>query len=358
MRYTSEFEIRNTKVGPNNPTYFIADIASNHDGDINRAIDLIYLAKQAGANAAKFQHFTADSLVSDFGFRALGPQQSHQETWEKSVYDTYRDATLNSDWTATLREVCDAADIAFLTSPYSLELADEVDSYVPAYKIGSGDITWIEIIQHIANKGKPVLIATGASTMDDVSRAVNVVTAKNPNVCVMQCNTNYTGTLENFRHIQLNVLHAFRSMFPGVILGLSDHTPSHTTVLGAVAMGACVIEKHFTDDTSRSGPDHAFSISPIKWREMVERTRELELALGTGLKQIEDNEAQTVVLQRRAIRTARDLNAGETITKQDLIVLRPCPVDALPPYRIEELIGRSVRRNLKEGEHLTLADIL
>ena len=357
MQYKSELLLDGRKIGPEHPTYFIADIAANHDGDLNRAIDLIHLAKAAGADAAKFQHFSADTIVSDFGFRALGQQTSHQTAWKKSVFEVYRDASLNPDWTAALREACDATGITFFTSPYSKDLVDRVDPYIPAYKVGSGDITWIEIIQHIAGKGKPMLIAAGASTMDDVCRAVNAALAVNPEVCLMQCNTNYTGSLENFRHIKLNVLRSFQAMFPGMVLGLSDHTPGHATVLGAVALGARLVEKHFTDDIARSGPDHGFSLSPETWREMVDRTRELEFALGTGIKQVEENEAQTVVLQRRAIRMSRDLQAGQRLAAADITMLRPCPAEALPPYRIGEVVGRVLRRTMKQGEHLTLKDI-
>jgi N-acetylneuraminate synthase len=213
------------------------------------------------------------------------------------------------------------------------------------------------MIEHIASKGKPVILAAGASSMDDVHRAVEAATNLNPQFVLMQCNTNYTGSLENFKYIQLNVLRSFQTMYPKMILGLSDHTPGHSTVLGAVALGARVIEKHFTDDVNRTGPDHAFSMDPKSWKEMVERTRELEIALGNGIKKIEDNEMQTAILQRRAIRFARDLPAGQLITKTDLEVLRPCPVDGLPPYRISDVLGKKLRRDAKKGEHLTTTSI-
>ena len=131
-------EIEGKKIGENFPTYFIADVAANHDGDLERAKDLIYLCAEAGADAAKFQHFTADTIVSDHGFKALGGQQSHQAQWKKSVYDVYNDASINQDWTPTLKDTCDKAGITFLTSPYSYELVDKVDEYLNAYKIGSG----------------------------------------------------------------------------------------------------------------------------------------------------------------------------------------------------------------------------
>jgi N-acetylneuraminate synthase len=351
-----EITIENAIIGEDHPTYFIADIAANHDGDLSRAIDLIHMAKESGADAAKFQHFKADTIVSDRGFKSLGGQQSHQSKWRKSVFDVYQDASVSTDWTPTLKETCDKAGISFFTSPYAFDLVDHIDPYVPAYKIGSGDITWIDMIKHIAGKGRPYILATGASTMDDVYRAVVAGLEINPEMVLLQCNTNYTGSIENMRFVQLNVLKSYRAMFPSMILGLSDHTPGHSTVLGAVALGACMIEKHFTDDTKRVGPDHAFSMDPNSWKEMVVRTRELEAALGSGVKKVEENEKQTVVLQRRAVRTTRRLDAGHVLQREDLCVLRPCPADAVLPYQLDDLLGRQLLRCKESGDHITFSD--
>ena len=159
-----------------------------------------------------------------------------------------------------------------------------LDPYVDLFKIGSGDITWPQMLRKVASKNKPVLMATGASEIGEVQQAVKALLSINPNLVLMQCNTNYTASLENFRHVHLNVLRTYATMFPSVVLGLSDHTPGHATVLGAVALGARVIEKHFTDDNRREGPDHPFSMNAQSWREMVDRTRELEFALGSPLE--------------------------------------------------------------------------
>ena len=350
-------EVQGRKIGENYPSYFIADIAANHDGDLERAKDLIYLAAEAGADAAKFQHFQAASIVSDHGFKSLKIQQSHQAKWKDSVFDVYKAASVNLDWTATLKDTCEKAGIPFFTTPYALDLVDYLDAYVPAYKIGSGDITWLEMIERVASKQKPYFLATGAATADEVDRAVCAALAINPQFALMQCNTNYTASLENFKHIQLNVLKSYRAMYPEMVLGLSDHTPGHATVLGAVALGARMIEKHFTDDVNRVGPDHAFSMDPRTWCEMVDRTRELEHALGNGIKKVEDNESQTVILQRRSIRLAHDMAPGAVIKAKDLEVLRPCPVDGLPPYRISEVVGKILRNKKSAGEHLKISDI-
>lgn len=353
----SELAIDRQRIGEQHPTYFIADVAANHDGDLERAKDLIYMAKEAGADAAKFQHFRAETIVSDVGFKSLGGQQSHQASWKKSVVEVYRDASVSTDWTETLKATCDKAGITFFTSPYDFDLVDHIDPYVPAYKIGSGDITWIEMVELIASKQKPYILATGASTTDDVVRAVSAALAINPRFVLMQCNTNYTGSLENMRYVQLNVLKTYRSMYPGMILGLSDHTPGHATVLGAVTLGARMVEKHFTDDVHRVGPDHKFSMDPKSWREMVDRTRELEAALGTGLKKVEDNELQTVVLQRRAVRVVHDLPSGHVLTREDLTVLRPAPTGSLQPYQLGEALGRPLRVAKASGQHLTQTDL-
>lgn len=350
-------EIGNSRIGLDHPTYFIADIAANHDGDLERAKDLIYKAAESGADAAKFQHFQAESIVSDHGFKSLNGKQSHQAKWNKSVFEVYQDASVSLSWTEAIKETCEKAKITFFTSPYAIDLVDHIDPYVPAYKIGSGDISWIEMIEYIAGKQKPYILATGASTMDDVQRAVTAGLKINPRLCLMQCNTNYTASLENFKHIQLNVLKAYRRMYPDLVLGLSDHTPGHATVLGAVTLGARMIEKHFTDDINRTGPDHAFSMNPSTWKDMVDRTRELENALGVGIKKVEDNEKETVVLQRRAIRLKEDLSATSTLTRDHLDVLRPCPEDAISPSQISDVLGKSLRGDMKSGEYLRWTDL-
>ncbi len=352
-----EIQIENKTIGIDHPTYFVADVAANHDGDLERAKDLIYLCAEAGADAAKFQHFTANTIVSDYGFRSLGGQQSHQAKWKKSVYDVYQDASLDQDWNPILKETCNKAGITFLTSPYSLELVDEVDGFLSAYKIGSGDITWLEIIDYIASKKKPVLLATGASDINEVHLAMNTIMQHTQDVILMQCNTNYTASLDNFKYINLNVLKEYKDQYPEAILGLSDHTPGHATVLGAITLGARVIEKHFTDNIIREGPDHKFSMDFNAWRDMVDRARELEYALGTSLKKVEDNEKETIVLQRRAIRAKKNLREGSIITIGDLEFLRPCPKDALPPYLMHKILGTTLCRSIKAGDSFLLSDL-
>ena len=352
-----KIQIEGKIIGKDNPTYFIADVAANHDGDLERAKELIYLCAEAGADATKFQHFTADTIVSDQGFKSLGTQQSHQSKWKKSVFDIYQDASIAQDWTPILKETCSKAGITFLTSPYSYELVDKVDDFLSAYKIGSGDITWLGIVEYIASKGKPVLLASGASTQDEVDAAMAILLNRTDDIVLMQCNTNYTASLENFKYINLNVLKDYSRRYPNTILGLSDHTPGHATVLGAVTLGARVIEKHFTNDITRCGPDHKFSMDFDAWQNMVDRTRELENSLGLEIKKVEDNEKETVVLQRRAIRVKKSLTVGDIICEDDLEFLRPCPKDALPPYDLGKIINKEIVRSIESGDYIKWKNI-
>lgn len=352
-----EIKIGSRVIAENVPTYFIADISANHDGSLERAKMLIRLAKQAGADAAKFQNFRAPEIVSDYGFRNLGRQLSHQASWKKSVYEVYSDASIPFEWTQVLKETCDEAGIDYFSTPYDFEAIDMLDPYVQIYKIGSGDITWIEALERMARKNKPIILSTGASTIGDVQRAVHAILAINPQLVLMQCNTNYTGSLENFDHIHLRVLETYKTMFPGVILGLSDHTPGHATVLGAVALGARVIEKHFTDDPTRVGPDHPFSMDPESWADMVENTRRLERALGSADKFVTDNEQDTVIVQRRCLRAARDIKAGEVISREMIAVLRPATPGAILPYDIGAVVGKRARIDLPQGKELRWIDL-
>lgn len=352
-----EFQIGAHKIGINHPTYFIADIAANHDGDLDRARLLIRLAKEAGADAAKFQNFRAPQIVSDYGFRNMDSQVSHQAAWKKTVFEVYKDASIPFEWTPILKEECDKVGIDYFSSPYDFEATDMLDPYVPAYKIGSGEIDWIEALERMAHKGKPILLATGASNIGEVQRAVHAILAINKKLILMQCNTNYTASLENYDHIHLRVLNTYSTMFPEVILGLSDHTHGPATVLGAITLGARVIEKHFTDDNHREGPDHKFAMNPHTWADMVARTRELERALGSADKFICDNEKDTAVVQRRCLRTACDIKMGEVITRQMIDVLRPATPGAIQPHVIEKVVGTRALKDMPAGKELRWTDL-
>ena len=352
-----EIQIGSNTIGAGHPTYFIADIGANHDGDLDRAKLLIRLAKEAGADAAKFQNFRASKIVSDYGFRTMGGQISHQADWKKSVFEVYEDASIPFEWTPELKAQCDKVGVDYFSSPYDLEAIDMLEPYVPVYKAGSGLISWPEAIVYMATKPKPIIISTGASDLGEVVRAVRSVQAVNKKVVLMQCNTNYTGNPENFKHVHLNVLKTYAEIFPSVVLGLSDHTPGHAAVLGAVALGARVIEKHFTDDNEREGPDHPFAMNPGTWADMVARTRELELALGSTDKFVAVNEQDTAIVQRRCLRAGRDIKAGEVFERQMIDVLRPATLGAIQPFEIESVIGTRAIVDIPSGKELRWTDL-
>jgi N-acetylneuraminate synthase len=352
-----EIKIGSHTIGPNHPTYFIADIAANHDSSLVRAKLLIHLASQAGANAAKFQNFRAPKIVSDYGFSHMDSQVSHQAAWKKSVFQVYAEASIPFEWTPILKQTCDEAGIDFFSAPYDFEAIDMLDPYVQMYKAGSGEIDWIEALEHMASKGKPFFVATGASDIGEVQRAVHAILKINPQLVLMQCNTNYTASPDNYDHLHLNVLKTYATMFPDVILGLSDHTHAVAPILGAVTLGARIIERHFTDSNKRQGPDHKFAMNPQKWADMVEETRILERSLGRADKFVAGNEIETAVIQRRCLRAAREIKAGEIFTREMIDVLRPATPGAIKPHEIASVVGKRALVDFPIGKELLWTDL-
>ena len=341
------------KLALQSPTYFIADIAANHDGSLDRALELIGLCAEAGANAAKFQNFKAETIVSSKGFIDLGGKLTHQASWKKDVFQVYKEAELPMEWTDALIAECEKNGIDYFTAPYDLEYIDYFANKMPYFKIGSGDITWKESIERMASHGKPILLATGASNLEEIRNAVKLIESANIPYVLMQCNTNYTGEEDNFDYLNLLALEEFKREFPKAVLGLSDHSQGHIAVLGAVALGARAIEKHFTDDTTRNGPDHAFSLDSEQWRKMVDETRILERTLGNGAKKVEPNEIEARIVQRRCIRFASNLDAGHTIRETDLVSLRPAPIGSVDPFEIDQYLGLKIRNSVAKHQVLT-----
>ena len=352
-----DIKIADRLIGRDHPTYFIADIAANHDGDLERAKMLIRLAKEAGADAAKFQNFKAEKIVSDYGFKAMGGQVSHQAEWDKSVFDVYKAAEVPLDWTSTLAEECKKVGIEYFSSPYDFDAVDTLYDFMPAYKAGSGLISWPQMLVRMAEKGKPILISTGASDIGEVARAVRAVQEVNKQIVLFQCNTNYTADDSNYDHLNLNVLKTYAAMFPDVVLGLSDHMHSSAPVVGAVALGGRVIERHFTDSNDREGPDHKFAMNPDSWAEMVAQVRVLERALGSSDKFVTASEKETYQLQRRCLRAARDIKAGEVFTAEMVEPLRPAVPNALMAWDIDAVIGKKALIDMPYGKELRWSEV-
>jgi len=348
--------IGNREIGRQYPTYFIADLASNHGGNLEIAKELIHEAAAAGADAAKFQHFRAETLVSARGFEKLGSVDSHQQSWTESVFETYRAMEVPEEWTFELAQECKRNEIDFLTAPYHFEGIDLLDEFLPAYKVGSGDLTFHESVMKMASKGKAILLATGASSFGEIEEIVEKVLTVNSQVVLMQCNTNYTGKLENSNFANLKVLEQFAERFPEVVLGLSDHTSDDLTTIAAVTLGARVVEKHFKGTNSPSNPDLEFSLNAEEWSKMVQKIRRLEMALGDGSKKVEQNEEITRVLQRRCIRYSKRLDAGHVLSAADLVFLRPAPVESLPPSFSQAVIGKVLVKSVELQDCVSVAD--
>ena len=330
--------------------YFIADIAANHDGSLSRAKELVWLAKESGADCAKFQHFEADKIVNDTEFKKIESLKTHQSEWKKSVSEIYDDYHFRREWTEDIEKECKKAEIDFSSTPYDAEAIDLIKNITPFIKIGSGDISWLDHIEMCLKTELPIVIATGASDIDDVDRAMRLIESYGNQHCIMQCNTNYTVEKDKISYVNLRVLEYYKEKYPKAILGLSDHTLSPSSVYGSIAFGVKIVEKHFTDDNNRIGPDHKFAVNPKNWREMVEKSREIVDALGDGVKKVEKNEENAYVVQRRSCVANKDLNKGHSVKSEDIKFLRPCPEGSVQPFDHEKIVGMILTENLKENE--------
>lgn len=333
-------------VGEGEPTYIIAEIGSNFDGSLEQAKKLVDLAKEVGADAAKFQSFLPNKIIAKKGFKT---KTSFQARWEKSVYEIYAEAVFPREWHPEIAEYCQNKGIHFLSSPYDKEAVDLLDKIgVPAFKIGSGDITFLSLIEYIARKGKPIILATGASSMGEIEAAVNTIkAADNQDVILLQCVTNYPSPIE---HTNIRAMVTLRETFQ-VPVGYSDHSLGSVVALGSVALGACVIEKHFTFDKRGEGPDHPFAADVSEMAAMIRDIRLLEAALGSPIKQLTSAETETVILQRRSIFAKVDIPAGATLTAEMIEPLRPAI--GIPPQYLSLVIGRKAKFNIREGEPIT-----
>jgi sialic acid synthase SpsE len=334
-------------LAPEEPTYFIAEIGANFNGSFDEACRLADVAKASGAECAKYQTFRAETLVSAPAFAAMRAS-AHQARWSRPVHEVYREAEFPREWHRDVAAYCREIGVEFLSSPYdhaAVDLLEEIG--VAAYKVGSGDITYLELVDYIAQTGKPILLGTGASDLADVERCVEVIQRRGADVLIMQCTTSYPAP---FHSANLRVLPVFEERF-GALTGLSDHTPGHVAVLGAVALGARCVEKHFTASRDQVGPDHPHSMEPHEFAAMVSDTRDLEAALGSPVKQVTPEERDTVIVQRRSLCAARDIAEGEEIRAEDLVALRP--QTAFRPYEAGEVVGRRARRAI--ARHETIA---
>ncbi|MEO5927983.1 MAG: N-acetylneuraminate synthase family protein [Patescibacteria group bacterium] len=351
-RFSSTFKIGSRLVGEGQPTYFIADIGANFDGSIEKAKKLAYEVKQAGADVAKIQSFKAKKIVSGKAFASMSLKGVHG-SWNRPVDEVFKEAEFPREWHEEFFAYCREIGITPSSSPYDMEAVDLMDSLgTDFYKIGSGDITWHEMIRYIASKGKPVVLATGASTLAEVDEAVRVLEESgNKDIAILQCITNYPSKIES---ANVNVLKTYQNAFDAIV-GYSDHTPGDTVILGAVALGAKVVEKHFTLSKKDKGPDHPHSMEPDEFAKMIERTRELEKAMGSSVKDVVAEESETVIVQRRGLCAARDLPEGTVLQADDIEVLRPA-LGILPNLK-SAITGKLVKTTLAAGAPIRWEDL-
>jgi len=344
-RFPKIIKIGSKLVGEDQPTLFIADIGANFDGCLEKAKKLVLAAKKAGADVVKFQSFLSSKIVSGPSFAKMGLKGVHG-TWEKPIEEVFKEAEFPRPWHKKLFNYCKKIGIIFISSPYDFEAVDLLDKLgVNFFKIGSGEITWPEMLRYIAKKGKPMILATGDSTLAEVDEAVRIIEETGNNkLIILQCITNYPSKIES---ANINVLKTYQTTFD-IITGYSDHSPGDIVVLGAIALGAKVIEKHLTLSRKDKGPDHPHSMEPQEFKEMVKKVRLLEKALGTTRKEPVDEESETVIVQRRSLHAIKDIAKGKRIKKNDIIELRPAV--GIPPKYKEIVIGRRAKIKIKAGE--------
>ena len=340
-------DIAGHQVGPGNPCFIIAEAGVNHNGDLDLAKQLVDAAAQANADAVKFQTFKAENLVSP-----QAPKAEYQvETTgaEHSQLDMIRNLEFSPEAFVELQAYSHERGIVFISTPFDHESVDLLASMnVPAFKIPSGETVNLPLIRHVASKGKPMILSTGMSYLGEVERAVHTIRETgNDKLVVLHCVSNYPASAQD---VNLKAMGTIAQSFQ-VPVGYSDHTLGLEVPLAAVALGACVIEKHFTLDRNMPGPDHRASLEPDELTALVAGIRTVEQSLGSGEKKPAKSEMKNRQVIRRSVYLRRDVEAGSVLTEDDLILLRPA--DGIAPEHYDEVLGRQVRRALAKGTALS-----
>lgn len=333
----SEFKIGKYIIGENYPCFIIAEAGSNHNGDINKAKELVDIAVEAGVNAIKFQTFTGDKL-----FSKLHPANEIVKKYEFKL-----------EWHREIKDYCDKKGIMFMTTPFQKDVVDLLEELnVEAYKVASGDMDYYPLLDYISNTGKPVILATGMAYMDEVKEAVErIKNGKSKDVAVLHCIANYPPKNED---INLKVIKTLKEHFNSPV-GFSDHSMGITIPLAAVAMGANIIEKHFTISRKLDGMDHFYALEPDELKTMVEEIRKIEEAMGKGEKAPVKGEYAERHYARRGIIAANSLKDGETIEEKHLDYVRP--VYGIKSKYYKEIIGRKVNKNINKDQPIKWEDL-
>ncbi|HVJ50743.1 N-acetylneuraminate synthase [Desulfitobacterium sp.] len=328
--------------------FIIAEAGVNHNGDIRLAKQLIDAAKDAGADAVKFQTFKAESLVSKIAPKAAYQKKTTQSG--ESQLDMVKKLELSFKDFSELKRYCKQKEILFLSTPFDFESIDFLESIeIPLYKIPSGEITNLPYLMEIARMRKPVVMSTGMSYLDEVEMALEVLRKNGTEkITLLHCNTQYPTP---FKDANLKAMLTLKNRFD-VNVGYSDHTLGIEAPIAAVALGATVIEKHFTLNKNMEGPDHKASLNPQELKAMIKAIRNIEVALGNGLKQPSESETPNIDVARKSIVAKRDIVQGELFTENNLTVKRPG--NGISPMKWFEILGMSAKRDFYEDELIEL----
>lgn len=345
-----EIRIGDRRLGPGAPCFVVAEAGSNHNGSLEQAKRLVDVAARAGADAVKFQLFRAAKLYP----RSAG--QSDYLGLPRPIYDIIEEMELPPAWLPELAGRARERGLVFFAAPFDEASADLLDPHVDVYKIASYEMTHTPLLEHVSRKGKPVILSTGTANLDEVAVAVEAFRATgNDQLVLLQCTAKYPTPLDA---LNTRALLELRERFD-LPTGLSDH--SRDPIVGpmtAVALGASVVEKHFTLSNELPGPDHAFAVEPHELAELVRRIREVEAALGSGRKEVLPAEQELRGFSRRALFTSRAIKRGETFTTENVAALRTGKRSpGLPPDSFAEVLGRQAARDLPPESALTEDDL-
>ena len=340
-------KIANKLVGDGGPCFVIAEAGVNHNGDVELAKKLIGAAADAGADAVKFQTFKAESVVTTNAEKA--EYQKETTDVKESQYDMIKKLELTESNFKELADYAKKKDILFLSSPFDKESADLLDGInVPVFKVASGEITNFPLLKHIAEKGKPIILSTGMATLGEIEDALRVIREVGvDDVFLLHCVTSYPAKMED---VNLRVIETLKLAFK-LPVGFSDHTLGITVPIAAVSLGAVVIEKHFTLDKDLPGPDHKASLEPDELEEMVVAIRDVEKALGDGIKRPTKEEEEIKKVARRSVVAKVDIPEGAIITEDMLDVKRPGT--GIAPKYMEMIIGMKARKGIRKDEIVT-----
>ena len=344
------FKIGKKNIGDGSYVYVIAEVGSNHDGSLARAKELIKAAKEAGADAAKFQSFTASGLFNPMMPGGGDALRSDFSTWvEHPAYPVIESLELSEEWHYELKEYADTLDIDLLSAPFDAGRAALLDKLkLPAIKIASGDVTNVPLLKLVASFGRPVIISTGASYLTEVETAVQVVReCGNDEIALLHCVALYP---PRFEDANIRAMVTMKEAF-GLPVGYSDHTPGSAVPVAAVALGASIIEKHITLSRELKGPDHPYALEVSEFASMVTNIRNLQSALGDGVKRPSGEEEGERTGARRSIYVKAPIKVGEEITADKLKVVRHA--FGLEPARLDSVIGLRATRDFSANELLS-----